>query len=666
MMKTIFRILTLLFVLVSVNGFTQNASLYWNLANANYVSGEYTFDVEFRSSDAETYMNAGALKISYNQNAFAEPVVADVTINSAFSSGFWLPTITIEEGIIIVSTFDLFNAGYLIPQEPDNYLNYCSITLNVTNPCEVVGVSFIQSDMDNQSTYVGTPTSLVYVNNYVNDWSNQNLGYVPPITTTWTGNTDSDWLDASNWSDGFPCTGSVVTIPDATNYPIMDVNGFCDGVTITDGALTVNEGATLDVTGDFAIESTGSFIDNGTLTVGGNTTVECNMTAGQWHGFSAPVTGLTSNDLYLGGTPDVWMMYYDQSAAVGDKWNDVTSLSQSLGDMNGWMIQVGGATAQQYSFNGNLRKSSSVDVTATGDNFNFIGNPFPSAIDWDAVTVPSGINDAVYVWNNGNWDTYISGTGTPGTFNGDIAMNQGFFVEATGNTTFNLTNDVCTHSDVLFKNTNNSGQIVRLHLNSGDETDESVIRYIDGATVGFDGNFDARKMISFNENYPQIFSTANNNMAINSLPLGYGEPIAMDVTGENGVEMTISLTEANDFAEVYLKDEFTGAITDLKLSDYTFNYNSDIENRFNVFFSITDINENNDIAVNVFSYNHDIMVNLDGQSIANVTVYNLLGQTITSVVASGTQTVIPVNETGYYVVKVSNAEGIVSEKVFIK
>jgi intracellular sulfur oxidation DsrE/DsrF family protein len=196
--------------------------------------------------------------------------------------------------------------------------------------------------------------------------------------------------------------------------------------------------------------------------------------------------------------------------------------------------------------------------------------------------------------------------------------------------------------------------------------DEAYVGFYDGATIGYD-DFDAHKLFSFNENYPQLYSTANDFMAINSLPIDYIGNVAMDVRGEDASEMTISLTEDEGFDDILLKDEFTGLVTDLKLVSYTFTYNAEINDRFTLLFGVTDINEDpitNDVRI--FAYNKNIHVVLDAQSNANITVYNLMGQKITSQVANSSVTLVPVTKSGYYVVKVSDGKYVSSQKVYIK
>jgi hypothetical protein len=66
---------------------------------------------------------------------------------------------------------------------------------------------------------------------------------------------------------------------------------------------------------------------------------------------------------------------------------------------------------------------------------------------------------------------------------------------------------------------NNMDQsILMLTLQSGDYSDETAIRFMDGATEGFDGDYDAYKLLN-QGNSPSLYTfTQSINYSINSLP----------------------------------------------------------------------------------------------------------------------------------------------------
>ncbi len=485
--------------------------------------------------------------------------------------------------------------------------------------------------------------------------------------------TGGDWDDVANWSLG--------SIPDEHHKVTVDVGSEVTAAgTASAMSVVVNPEAqftltgTLNVTGDFTIKSDatgdGSYINNGgTLTVGGTTTVERYAVNGQWHGLSSPVIGATFATTYFGGNPKVWVKEYNEPT---NDYTYLTDITAPMGDMTGYFtwIQTSG-TPQTYTFEGGLRTgtvtSGLLNLTNTGHAF--LGNPYTSAIDWDA---PSGwtkfhLNDAIYVYDGaaGQWMSYVGGTGANGGSN-YIPMGQGFFVQVDNNFTFgsvDMTNAVCVHNAVAYKSSQDN--VVRLQVEDAGNVDETVIRFTDDATTDFDGNLDAHKMFSFKEDYPQIYSTANDFMSINSLPYNNNVIVNLDVRGKDGNSMTIKATEFGDEDHVYLKDNFTGVITDLKSGDYTFTYKSQVSDRFQLFFGITGVDSPTADDANIYAVGNTVTVVLNGAINADIAVYNLLGQRVASKVSTGTRTNIDVERTGYYLVKVNDGTHITTKKVFV-
>lgn len=469
------------------------------------------------------------------------------------------------------------------------------------------------------------------------------------------GDNTTSWTDANNWSnDAVPNPGSNLTIGAGKNVEIaVATYADCNDLTV-DGSLTIKS----DITGN------GSLIVNGT--VAGNITVQSYVTGLQWHGINAPVSGIESGDLMIGGT-DVYLLKHDE---LSNTYSYVTSTTQSLGTMGGFFTWIDGS-AHTYSFAGNLNTGTlSTDVTAGGAGYNFIGNPWSSAIDWEASTGWGGtstVADNVWVYTGSAFTVYNRSTQV-GDGSRYIAMNQGFFVEATAAGTLTASNTVCVHNGVAFRSPERSDQqVITLELSSNDQSDKTFIVFKEGATTDYEGTFDAHKLFSFNEDYPQIYSTANEFMAINSLPYNYRESIAIDVRGENGNEMTITATETADIDVIYLQDEATGIIVDLTEESFTFTYDSGISDRFIISFGITNVTENQvGFDAKVFASNGAINVMLSEFENVDINVYNLLGQNVASQSTTGTHSRINVQQSGYYLVKLSNGTKISTQKVFIR
>ena len=483
------------------------------------------------------------------------------------------------------------------------------------------------------------------------------------VNVTWQGTTDNDWnTKGTNWSGtyGFiPDASFNVNIPATgiTNYPTISSEAACNDLTIQSSS-----------TGD------GSLLGQGNLTAYGTVTTQRYISNDQWHGVSSPLDGATAQSLYS-NTANVYLKYHTESTNL---YTNVTSLGTDLGDMKGWMMWYDGASGETFDITGTLRTGtvgSADNLTRAADGndngWNFVGNPFPSSIDWDGGTwTKTNVGASIYLYNNGSWATWNGTTGT-GMTSGNIAMGQGFFVEVTdggGVTTgtLTMTDDVQVHSTVGFmKSVTAIAELVRLEVSNGEYTDETVIYFDNEATSGYDYQHDAHKLFSFNNNRPQIYSTANDNMSINVLPVENTD-VPIDVRGLDGENMTIAATEVIGFGDVMLLDNANGELTNLMEQDYEFSYFEDITDRFLLLFATVGDEEIEESNCDIYSINSNIRVTIHNQVDAEIAVFNIMGQKLVHTTATGSITDIPISEAGCYIVKVIYDNNIETTKVIIK
>jgi len=189
----------------------------------------------------------------------------------------------------------------------------------------------------------------------------------------------------------------------------------------------------------------------------------------------------------------------------------------------------------------------SVTYTNSGnilnDGWNMISNSYPSAIDWDSPnwTKNASMDNAVYVYNSftGSYASYVGGVGVNGGSN-FIPSQQAFYVKtnaagpvlskietvkASPNPTFLKTMNTRNTSNfpMAFKdfpipqNTNNIPNSIKLTASGNGYDDETFIRFMQGATTNFDGQYDAYKLKGY---YSDISSIINDtsDLSINSLP----------------------------------------------------------------------------------------------------------------------------------------------------
>ncbi|MBE9466928.1 MAG: fibronectin type III domain-containing protein [Bacteroidetes bacterium] len=508
--------------------------------------------------------------------------------------------------------------------------------------------------------------------------------------TQWTGTTSTSWEATENWSSSsVPTSGTDVVIKLATNKPVISSNSLCNNITIEPGAfLTINSGYTLSVSGDLTIEASSSYLGSliefgdGSVSVTGSSKIQ-NYISGttDWHYLSSPITSTTVDFL-----TDYYVNSYNESVP---SWTHLIA-GDALNVMQGYSVKNSSGNAT-VTFNGTLntgsKSISTNNSTPTDDSYgwNLVGNPYPSTIDWKAIGwTKSNVDNTVYVYLGNSQYSAYNGT-TSAMINGGsryLSSMQGFFVRASGNGTLGVTNSVrVDKTRAYFKKADElPNNLLKLRVEKGEFNDEAVVLFYQNATQIFDGEFDAYKMFSYNEDIPELYTSTQlgEQLAINTLPnISNNETIPLGFKTEQSGDYTITAVE-NTFdanTSVLLEDLEKKEVIDLKISDYSFYsnsvYNSD---RFLLHivmepsFIMKNIEKDN--SVSIYSFRNSIYIKNNSQNISKgeVVVYNILGkEIIRKQLNNTTLNKIMINKiSGNYIVRVLTNNKIFSEKVFLK
>ncbi|MDD3876994.1 MAG: T9SS type A sorting domain-containing protein [Bacteroidales bacterium] len=452
--------------------------------------------------------------------------------------------------------------------------------------------------------------------------------------------------------------------------------------------LEVSAGQTLDVNNNFTIMSnangTGTFIDFGTLNVAGNTIVQkyfADNTQTGWY-FSSPSTYAQSilfenfDGLYE----------FNPNTAVWDP-----TAQGNLTPMRGYVTKNEGEDLKVEfwgSLNtGHIENNALIRTGFNSGNYgwNLVGNPYPSTIDWDA---PVGIDkdnlmDATYIRKaDGTIASYINQAGT-NQGSRYIPPMQAFWVQVygdagtpTGNGYLHLENTARVSVPTNMMKAAQNNDELKLIIERENYTDESIIRFIDGASDVLDRNFDASKMFAEIEEYPQIYSSdAQNDYVINSYPqLIENKSVNIGFTTSFDGDHTISANNINSFnsnVSLHLEDLQTNTLIDLKnQNSYTFNTSKGTHNnRFIVHFTLTPTSIGNELenAISVFANENNIYISNSLNENFSVTIYNLLGQEVVSeqINGGGLHKISTNLISGQYIVRITGINKSISEKVFI-
>ncbi|NPD44047.1 MULTISPECIES: T9SS type A sorting domain-containing protein [unclassified Lentimicrobium] len=473
---------------------------------------------------------------------------------------------------------------------------------------------------------------------------------------------DADmWIggDAQINEDMVGGDGVIHEISISSGSPVFDFDVEVDGDFIIGagaGQVAISAGRCITVNGSTSIganlilrsDATGSacFIDNGPVEYNSkadaNIIVETYIPSKEdWHYIASPIKNATA-EFFAG-------VYLNAYNTAQELWVPFTSLSQDLNTMQGYSAKLpSGFSGQKIEFTGELNTAQSaplsISLSDDGDAYNLVGNPFPSTIDWDdANWTKTNLANAIYIWNpqTGSYTSYVNGAGVNGGTRYIPAM-QGFFVEATGvSPSLQIdNNDIRKVNEATFlKSEEEIENQMRIHLINGNESDEAIIRFIEGASNGFDEAFDARKLFGRNS-LPQVFIKNQNggNQAIQTLnSIKETDLVSLGLKIEEAGEYELFFDMQNSFSEfvhVTLEDKKNKEFISLgNETSFSFYYETESENdRFVLHFKdITSVEEMEELDLNIYHSQNQIYFNNNSEEyFHSVLIYNMAGQVVLS------------------------------------
>ncbi|MFN3404632.1 MAG: T9SS type A sorting domain-containing protein [Cytophagaceae bacterium] len=600
----------------------------------------------------------GATASTYSANASGDyqvtisatscsPATSTVTTVTVIPSGTWLGTTADWStasnwcGGVPTSSIDV-----VIPTGVSNYpvissaANSRNITINSGASLTISGANTLTAagNISNAGTLTSNNGSISVAGNF------SNTGTFNSNTSTYTFN-----------------GGSAQSISGANIFYNLIINN-ASGVNITSGAgntqsitnvLTLTSGA-LTTNGNLVIVSNasthGQIAGTGTGSLAGNVTLQRYISSKGYHYITSPLSGQTVaswHDNYTMFTGPSYFNYwwYDETNH-GSKyqdlsgWKAITSTATALNVMQGYAVSfsyapltldvVGTYSHGSIPSNRTLSRTVNPPTHPAGngiDGWHIVGNPFPSTIDWDAASgwTKTNIYNAAYFWDpvGNRYSTYVNGVGVNGGSR-YIPAWQGFYVRVdttTASGTFGMTNAVrVTNQNPALWRTRPLDNIVKLRITNNVVSDEIAVRFMEEATRGFDGEYDAYKMANSGNCPDMIIRYNSTDYAVNTLPLEFTEEVInlRTVVKANGTYRI----EVRDFKfdpgiEVYLYDKFTDQTVDLAVIN---NYSvlmsrTDPADRFQLLFRKAD-NSNNNGGVDNGGGNSGVITGNNGVSLS--------------------------------------------------
>lgn len=536
---------------------------------------------------------------------------------------------------------------------------------------------------------------------------------------TWNGSVDSDWNKPNNWTPvGVPVNTDCVRIPATANQPIISgtaYNGVARNLSIQNGAiLTVNptnavslqDWINVNGSGNLILENSASLIQsNNGATNSGNITMRRNTLVRRtdyvyWSSpvasfSSASISPLTSTGLIFKWNPTI----ANPNGGFGN-WqagNEIMTLGRGyivrgpntfslttpaihtanfVGSPNNGIIQP---IISRANYTGpNYAGNNGVIITNIDDNWNLIGNPYPSAINaLDFLSMNTNLDGSVRLWTHGtpisssnsnpfynsytyNYSTndYVvyNGTGsTPPGFNGFIGAGQGFFVvmndgpAANSSVTFNNSLRSHTYNNSQFYRNGNGNSVIesevevsyernRIWLNLTDSNNTAVttlIGYIEGATYEKDRMFDSPFAINSTFGIYSTIATEKQSIQGRPTPFDENDEVFLGIAVPSAGSYTIAINQVdglfeNNSQNIFLEDLQAGIVHDLRISPYTFVApQGNTENRFKIKY-VDQILSNPSFessSVSTFIKNETLLIKAN-ENIEKISLYDISGKLI--------------------------------------
>ncbi|MFZ4398759.1 MAG: T9SS type A sorting domain-containing protein [Bacteroidales bacterium] len=334
------------------------------------------------------------------------------------------------------------------------------------------------------------------------------------------------------------------------------------------------------------------------------------------------------------------------------------------------------------TFTGDLNQgtiSFPLTVSPTGINktWNYVGNPYPSAINWDAsgytrnTLENAAINEtAIWVWNDvaQQYGVYINNSNTTlHNVTKNVAIGQGFWVKAATTGSFGMTNNVREHSSQAYLKSNNNTPntlYATIVCETNNYNDELIITF--GKTSDQGG---AEKLISPNTNVPSLYSIKyNENWCINYLTnIDEHSIVPLGFKAGADANYKLTFTGVDNFTQVILEDLKTGVKKNLNANNvYQFTaQSSDNANRFLLRFKdATTIAEATTINPQIYYTNQKINIFNPFTEPTTVQVFDINGRLINTFNAKyGISDYNFDNPPAVYIIRLSNGNKDFTTKI---
>ena len=516
---------------------------------------------------------------------------------------------------------------------------------------------------------------------------------VTNYTKRYVGTNGGNWDVINSWlPTGIPTIDNCVKIPTGKSVVVSGSSAIANTLTLesSTATITVNSDGVLKLNStltNFGNNGSNAVFQNNSSLIQINNVINTGMisyfrTSPQtvantdYVYWSSPVSGQT----VASGYNYIW----NNAAGTTGSW--ISAVGQSMTAGKGVIMRgIGSRTFTGVPYNGEINVTVyRRNLAGFNDNWNLIGNPYPSAISADEFLTDldnANIDGSIAIWthnssissSNGNpfYGNYTYNynpndyiiynlTGSqngPEYYHGNIPAGQAFFVKYDDN---DNASPIAASSLIKFKNSmridadGNSYSNSQFYRNSetSNQTLEknriwidivggsaafsrTVVGYIETATANKDRLFDATTSVTAtNTSIYSLINTDKMSIQAKGLPFSDSDVIPLGFNAAQAGSFTIAIYALDGLfvnQDVYLFDSQLNITHDIKLTPYSFTATQGENNsRFQLIFNNSTLsNPDFDVENAVTLINRDQLKVISViENIEEIKVFDLLGRTI--------------------------------------
>ena len=515
--------------------------------------------------------------------------------------------------------------------------------------------NIIQSFQGNRNPFIDNPylATLIWGGPQAPDsWNTLSC----PTVTTWNG---SSWNNGTPNKDVRAIINGNYTSSGNLECCSVDIIGSSQVTLQTNHTFTIVRAINIDATANFTVQNNANLIQINDVANTGNITYikeSAPILRLDYTSWSSPVSGQNLLAFSPQTLPNRFYEYITGGTTSLNAYGIIDPSTNNFLPTKGYIIRApntwSSTTASPYigQFTG-VANNGTYEVNVT-TGFSMLGNPYPATIEGKHFIASNRTIETLYFWTHtvaasggsypqNNFATYTTLGGVASAAGGQIPdgtikPGQGFYFYSSENEKILFHNALRydVKNTQFFKSSNEEkvveNDIFRLNLYQNENPlNQILIGYNSKSSKEFDLGIDGK---AFDTSNSMIYTTIENEKYVINGRGNFDADDIFNVGFKANVKGLYNIaienkTGAFENMPIYIKDNFTGTVTDLNISNYMFlSEEGDFEKRFEIFYTKKQNNTGNKNTFYVYSEGNNIYINSFEKEISHLTIHDISGR----------------------------------------